>query len=121
MDLFFRRDTHYWTDTNGMNIHIGSCYTDRDSCTRESTGQFISNILLQEFPEMEPSNAMAFGQDLADEIMQSINTETGNGTNEIIRIEWSSMALVFVYKETGPDETIPIMINERNYNIHKGK
>ncbi|AKB84202.1 hypothetical protein [Methanococcoides methylutens] len=68
---------------------------------------------------MEPANARAFGLDLADEIMISGKMAIGKGNSRRIKIEWSSMALVFLYKETRPDEAIPISIDERYYNISK--
>jgi len=57
---------------------------------------------------MEPGNARAFGLDFADEIMISGNLAIGKDNSRRIKIEWSSMALVFLYKETRPEEAIPI-------------
>jgi hypothetical protein len=74
---------------------------------------------MQEFPDMETENARSFGYDLAEEIIQSANLGMENGKNKRIRIEWSSMALVFLYNETRPDEAIPILIDDQYYNIHK--
>ena len=57
----FEPNTHYWTDTNGLNIHIGPCDSDTGRCSREGISKFISTIFLQEFPDMDPANARAFG------------------------------------------------------------
>lgn len=119
MNLSLGKDTHYWTDTNGLNIFIGSCYREAERCSRESISRFISGIFMQEFPDMEPENARTFGNDLAEEIIGTGNIEIGDGKNRRIKIEWSSMALVFLYKETRPDEAIPISIDDRYYNISK--
>lgn len=112
-------NSHYWTDTNGLNIHIGSCDTDVTGYSKEGVSNFISTILMREFPDMEPSNARFFGYDLADEISMSEHLGIRNNNVRRIRIEWLSMALVFLYNETGPNGTTPILIDDQYHNIRK--
>lgn len=118
-NVLFGPNSHYWTDTNGLNIHIGSCDTNVIGYSREVVSKFISNIFIQEFPEMESANARTFGYDLADEISILDHMAPGKDSFRKIRIEWSSMALVFFYNEIQPNETIPLLIDDRCHNIRK--
>ncbi|SES75154.1 hypothetical protein SAMN04488587_0795 [Methanococcoides vulcani] len=119
MDVPFGSNSHYWTDTNGLNIQIGSCDTNMIGYSRKVISKFISTIFLQEFPDMEPANARTFGNDLADEINMLDHMDPGKDNARMIRIEWSSMALVFFYNETQPNDTIPLLIDDRCHNIRK--
>ncbi|WP_135610511.1 hypothetical protein [Methanococcoides sp. AM1] len=119
MNLSFEEHSHYWTDTEGLNIHIGFCDTNVIGHSKKVISKFISNIFLEEFPDMEPSNAISFGYDLSDKITMLDRMNPGKDNFRRVRIEWSSMALVFFYNETQPNDIIPLLIDDRYHNIHK--
>ncbi|WP_445474313.1 hypothetical protein ACT9XH_07960 [Methanococcoides methylutens] len=121
MTLLSRANPHYWTDTNGLNIHLVSYDNIATRNSKEVVSTFISSIFIQEFPDMDPVNARVFGHDFADEITMSDQISNGKGNIRSIRIEWSSIALVYLYNETRSNETIPILIDNQYYNIRKRK
>lgn len=119
MNFFSGANPHYWTDTNGLNIRLVSYDNSTTRNSKEVVSTFISSILIQEFPDMEPANARVFGHDFADEISTSEQMSKGKGNIRTIRIEWSSIALVYLYNETRSNETIPILIDNHYYDIRK--
>ncbi|NYT20023.1 MAG: hypothetical protein GKC08_07030 [Methanosarcinales archaeon] len=112
---------HYWMDTNGQNIHLVSYENIAARNSKDIVSTFISTILIQEFPDMDPANARVFGHDFADEIVMSDQMSNGKSNIRSIRIEWSSIALVYLYNETRSNEMIPILIDNQYYNIRKRK